>query len=54
MTRFFNRSEALRSLVGAIAAVLIGGTFLAAAAGPAFAAQNSVNFAANSNIVASA
>jgi len=58
MTNFFNSSETLRSLVGIVAAAVIGGTFLLAAAGPAVAApvafENSVNFTANSNIVRSA
>lgn len=54
MTSLFKSSETLRSLVGVIAAVVLGGTFLAAAAGPAVAGENSVNFAPNSNIVRSA
>jgi hypothetical protein len=43
-----------RNLVGMMAAVIIGGTFIVAAAGPAVAAQNSVNSVAISNIVRSA
>jgi hypothetical protein len=43
----------LRNLVGMVAAVIIGGTFIVAAAGPA-AAQNVVNSTAISNIVRSA
>lgn len=54
MSNFFNNNDAVRSLVGVIAAVLIGGTFLLAAAGPAFAPENSVNSTAVSNIVRSA
>nr|WP_310524723.1 hypothetical protein [Polymorphobacter sp.] len=49
MTKFFNNSDTLRSLVGAIAAVVLGGTFLLAAAGPAVASQ--VQTTAESNIV---
>jgi hypothetical protein len=52
MTSFFNHSDTLRSVVGAIAAVVLGGTFLVAAAGPAVAGTASqVNIAAESNIV---
>ncbi len=55
MTNFFNANDAARSLIGIIAAVLIGGTFVVAAAGPAVAAPaaftNSVNSDTNSNIV---
>ena len=58
MTSFFNRADTLRSITSVVFAVLMGGIFLAAAAGPAVAAQNvaqnSVNFAANSNIIRSA
>jgi hypothetical protein len=43
-----------RSLVGMMAAMIIGGTFIVAAAGPAVAATNSVNSVAISNIVRSA
>ena len=35
MTKFFSLNDTARSFVGVIAAVLMGGTFLAAAAGPA-------------------
>ena len=57
MTNFFNHSDALRSVVGAIAAIILGGTFLVAAAGPAVAGTavaataSQVNIAAESNIV---
>ena len=37
MSQFFNQSETLRNLIGVVAAVLLGGTFLLAAAGPAIA-----------------
>ncbi len=50
MTNFFNNSETLRSFIGVVAALLMGGTFLLAAAGPAVAPAG-VNFAANSDIV---
>jgi hypothetical protein len=40
MTKFFNLNDTARSLVGIFAAVLMGGTFLAAAAGPAAVAGN--------------
>ena len=60
MTNSFNNSF-VRNLVGMVAAVLIGGTFLVAAAGPAVAATshavaatNAVNSTAISNIVRSA
>jgi hypothetical protein len=53
MTTFSNNSF-VRNLVGMVAAVLIGGTFLVAAAGPAVAATNAVNSSAISNIVRSA
>jgi hypothetical protein len=43
-----------RNLVGMMAALIIGGTFVVAAAGPAVAATNSVNSVAISNIVRSA
>jgi hypothetical protein len=43
-----------RNLVGMMAAVIIGGTFIVAAAGPAVAHTNSVNSTAISNIVRSA
>ena len=46
MTKFFNLNDTARSLVGIVAAVLMGGTFLAAAAGPAAVAGTQ-----NSNIV---
>jgi hypothetical protein len=39
MTKFFNLNDTARSFVGVIAAVLMGGTFLAAAAGPAAVAS---------------
>ena len=63
MTNFFNNNDTLRSLVSAVAALMISATFLVAAAGPAVAApngvnngvnngaNNSVNFIPNSNIV---
>ena len=65
MTNFFNNNDTLRSLVSAVAALMISATFLVAAAGPAVAASNgvnngvnngannSVNFIPNSNIVRS-
>jgi hypothetical protein len=60
MTNSFTFNIA-RNLVGMVAAVLIGGTFLVAAAGPAVAATNNavaatntVNSTAISNIVRSA
>lgn len=53
MTNSFNFSIA-RNLVGMVAAVLIGGTFLVAAVGPAVAATNNVNSTTISNIVRSA
>lgn len=57
MTNFFNSSDIIRSLAAAVAALLISGTFLVAAAGPAVAAPhaftNSVNIVTNSNIVRS-
>jgi hypothetical protein len=43
-----------RNLVGMMAALIIGGTFVVAAAGPAVAQTNSVNSASISNIVRSA
>jgi hypothetical protein len=43
-----------RNMVGMMAAVIIGGTFIVAAAGPAVAATNSVNSTVISNIVRSA
>jgi hypothetical protein len=46
MTKFFSLNDTARSLVGVVAAVLMGGTFLAAAAGPAAVAS-----AQNANIV---
>ena len=49
-----NSNSIFRNLVGMVAAVLIGGTFIVAAAGPAAAAQNVVNSAAFSDIVRSA
>ncbi len=57
MTKFFTSNDTIRSLVGAVAATLIGGTVLMGALGPSIvpaATQNSVNFTANSNIVRSA
>ena len=52
MTKFFtSNSDTLRSLIGAIAAVVLGGTFLLAAAGPAVASPSQVQTAAESNIV---
>ncbi len=53
MTDFFN-NQALRSVIGVVASLLIGGTFLVAAAGPAIAGTpvaSQVNIAAESNIV---
>ncbi len=53
MTNFFN-NQVMRSAIGVVAAMLIGGTFLVAAAGPAIAgtpAASQVNIAAESNIV---
>ena len=50
MTKFLNNSLMFRNMVGAFAALIIGGTFLTAAAGPAVAATQ-VNIAANSDIV---
>jgi hypothetical protein len=41
MTKFFNLNDTARSFVGVVAAVLMGGTFLAAAAGPAAVSQTS-------------
>jgi hypothetical protein len=49
MKPYFN-SQTLRSMVGIVAAMMIGGTFLVAAAGPALAASQ-VNIGAESNIV---
>ena len=49
MTKYFN-SQALRNVIGIVAAMMIGGTFLVAAAGPAFAASQ-VIVASESNIV---
>lgn len=49
MTNFFNSTDAFRSLVGVFAAVLMGGTFLLAATGPAI--TTGVQVAANSDIV---
>ncbi|MFZ4689909.1 MAG: hypothetical protein ACOYLS_11775 [Polymorphobacter sp.] len=54
MNKVFNSSDTVRSLVGIIAAVVMGGTFLLAAAGPAVAATNSMNSTSISNIVRSA
>jgi hypothetical protein len=54
VTKFFNSNDAVRSLVGLVAAVLMGGTFLLAAAGPAVASTNSLNSTTISNIVRSA
>ncbi len=53
MTNFSN-SPMLRNMFGVFAALLIGGTFLAAAAGPAIAATpdaSQVNISHESNIV---
>ena len=47
MTNFFNNNDTLRSLVSAVAALMISATFLVAAAGPAVAAPNGVNNGAN-------
>jgi hypothetical protein len=49
MSQFFKSSDTFRSLIGMVAAVVIGGTFLLAAAGPAVASE--VNVPAVSNIV---
>lgn len=50
-----NSSNSLvRNIVGMMAALIIGGTFVVAAAGPAVAHTNSVNSTAISNIVRSA
>lgn len=58
MTNFFNSNDTVRSLVAAVTALIISGTFVVAAAGPAVAAPhaftNSVNIVTNSNIVRSA
>ena len=58
MTNFFNSNDTIRSLVAAVATLIISGTFLVAAAGPAVAAPhaftNSVNVDTNLNIVRSA
>jgi hypothetical protein len=43
-----------RNMVGMMAALIIGGTFIVAAAGPAVAQTNSVNSTTISNIVRSA
>ncbi|GGE11525.1 hypothetical protein GCM10011529_17310 [Polymorphobacter glacialis] len=53
MSNFFNNSDTMRSLVGIFAAVVMGGTFIVAAAGPAFAADtgSQVKVSAESNIV---
>ncbi len=51
MTRFLKSSEALRNLSGVFAALVIGGTFLLAAAGPALAAQDGMNLSSKSIIV---
>jgi hypothetical protein len=57
MSNFFNH-QAIRSILGVFAAVLIGGIFVAAAAGPALAsplaapvAASQVNVLHESNIV---
>lgn len=49
MTTLFNSSAALRNLVGVVAAVLMGSTFLLAATAPAI--TTGVQVAANSDIV---
>ncbi len=52
MTKLFS-NDTLRTLTGLVAALLIGSTFIVAAAGPAVAATqiHGVNFVAESNIV---
>ena len=49
-----NSNSIFRNLAGMAAAVLIGGTFILTAVGPAAAAQNVVNTTAISDIVRSA
>lgn len=58
MTNLFNASEIARNLTGLVAAVVLGTTLIAAAAGPAVVASNGasavVTADAQSNIVARA
>jgi hypothetical protein len=58
MNTFFNPTEIARNLTGLVAAVVLGTTLIAAAAGPAVVAGNGatplMTAAAQSNIVASA
>jgi hypothetical protein len=58
MTNLFNASEIARNLTGLVAAVVLGTTLIAAAAGPAVVANNGttavVTADAQSNIVAGA
>ncbi len=49
MTNLFNTTAAFRTLVGVVAAVLMGSTFLLAATAPAI--TTGVQVAANSDIV---
>lgn len=50
MTNFFNSAALVRNVVGMFAALLIGGTMMAVAAGPA-AMASGVNYAQTSDIV---
>ena len=58
MTNLFNASEVARNLTGLVAAIVLGTTLIAAAAGPAVVAGNNatpmMTAAAQSNIVAGA
>ena len=58
MTNFFNPSEIARNLTGLVAAIVLGTTLIAAAAGPAVVANPAqttmVTADAQSNIVAGA
>lgn len=58
MTNLFNASEVARNLTGLVAAVVLGTTLIAAAAGPAVVANQAtstvVTADAQSNIVAGA
>ena len=49
MTYLFTRTAAFRNMVGVVAAILMGSTFLLAATGPAI--TTGVQVAANSDIV---
>ncbi len=54
MIKLFQSTDTFRTIIGAVAALVIGGTFLIAAAGPAIAGTanaTSVSFAAVSGIV---